>query len=111
MSTRRTDARFKSRFILRSAALVVPPLVVFAFLWRESVRVESTSWWAVAFFVGWVGVWALLDAALLRNYRCPSCGHRIGNSTRLNRSGRDPIRHYCSRCDIEWDTGLSESSG
>jgi hypothetical protein len=110
MTPTKPDRRFKKRYVLRTAILVVPPLVAFVFIWRDGGRFGSALWPAAVFFVAWVLAWIGLDAVILRRYSCPSCGQRIAHPTILSRKAGDPIHYYCSKCDIEWDTGLRESS-
>jgi predicted RNA-binding Zn-ribbon protein involved in translation (DUF1610 family) len=110
MKTLRRDHRFTRRYILRSAILVVPPLVAGVLVWRAWDRSDSAIWLAAIFFLAWIVVWIISDAVMFRTYRCPSCGQRIRHPTIRSRGAGDPIRYYCSKCDIEWDTGLRESS-
>lgn len=110
MKTPTRDHRFTRRYVLRSMILLVPPLVAFVLLWRAGSRFDSAFWPAAIFFVAWIVAWIILDAVMFRAYRCPSCGQRIRHSTIRNRSAGDPIRYYCPKCDIEWDTGLREAS-
>ena len=110
MTTLRRDHRFAKRYMLRSTILLVPPLVAFLFVWRAWGQFDSAFWLAAIFFVAWIVVWIIFDVMLLRAYHCPSCGQKIKNATIRNRSAGDPIRYCCSNCDIEWDTGLRESS-
>jgi hypothetical protein len=109
LSTRKTDRRFRNRYALRNALLLVPPLLALVLIWSGSGRLDLAFWAAVVFFVAWIAVWIVLDARLLRAYVCPSCGRRIPDPTIPNRSAGDPIRYRCSACDVEWDTGLRES--
>ena len=106
----RTDHRFRKRYILRTTCSLVPPLIAFVFVWRDWGQFGVAFWLATAFFLAWIAVWIILDAVMLRAYRCPSCGRRTEASAILDRRAGDPIRYYCSQCDIEWDTGLREAS-
>jgi predicted RNA-binding Zn-ribbon protein involved in translation (DUF1610 family) len=45
----------------------------------------------------------------LEKFVCPNCKKHIAEPTIKIRSEDDPINYYCSKCDIEWETGLSES--
>ncbi len=88
--------------------LFVPPLIALVLMWRG--RSSSGSYWIAAiFFLVWIAGWIMLEAVVLRTYSCPSCGHRIKGPTIPSREAGDPIRYYCPRCDVEWETGLSES--
>jgi len=108
LSTLKTDRRFKTRFILRSAILLMPPLVAFVVMWRSRGQALAV-WPAALFFVVWIVGWIVVEAAILRAYSCPACGRRIGHATTQSRSAGDPIRYSCRECGIEWDTGLRES--
>jgi len=44
----------------------------------------------------------------LKKFVCPNCKKNISEPTIKYRSEGDPINYYCSYCDIEWETGLSE---
>ena len=44
----------------------------------------------------------------LKKFVCPNCKKYISEPINKNRSEGDPINYYCSDCDIEWETGLSE---
>jgi predicted RNA-binding Zn-ribbon protein involved in translation (DUF1610 family) len=85
-------------------------LIAFAFIWRDSGRFEPAFWLATAFFIAWIVLWIILDRRMLHAYSCPSCGQRIKDPVIRNRNAGDPIHYYCSYCDIQWDTGLKESS-
>jgi predicted RNA-binding Zn-ribbon protein involved in translation (DUF1610 family) len=106
----KTDHRFRKRYILRTTISVVPPLIAFAFVWRDWGRFGVVFWIAAVFFLAWIAVWIILDAVMLRAYRCPSCGRRTEASAIQDRNAGDPLRYHCSQCDIEWDTGLREAS-
>lgn len=103
------DTRFKRRYIVRTLLLLVPPLVAFAVLWRESGSMGLRFWLALAFFIVWLLAWIALDRAMLRAYRCPACGQRIRTPTIPHRDVGDPIDYRCPRCDRTWSTGLRES--
>jgi hypothetical protein len=109
MTTSKTDRRFRNRYVLRNIILIVPPLVAFLLVWLDRGNFDFTFWLAIAFFIAWIVAWIFLDAGMLRGYHCPSCGQGIRTETIPERTFGDPIRFYCPKCDIEWDTGLRES--
>ena len=43
-----------------------------------------------------------------KKFVCPNCKKYISEPTIKFRTEGDPINYYCSACDIEWETGLSE---
>ena len=109
MRTPKKDHRFKTRFILRSMLLLLPPLVALIVIWRSWTQADHVPWMAVGFFLIWIALWIIADMVMLRHYRCPTCGQIIKGPTVLRRKAGDPIHYYCGKCDIEWDTGLREA--
>ncbi len=104
------DHRYKRRYLLRTLALIVPPLLALLVLWRTREYADAVPWRVVGFFVVWMALWIVLDTLLLRRYRCPRCRQTIRGPTVIDRRPGEPLRYYCGTCDIEWDTGLRESS-
>ena len=49
-----------------------------------------------ALFLGMV-VW------LVAFYRCPVCGERLKPRPDQN---SEPLRHFCPKCDVIWDSGV-----
>jgi len=110
MTLQREDRRFKRRYVLRNTVLLVPPVCAASFVWLNRVDGGLATWLAAGGFVVWIAFWIILDRRMFQSYCCPSCGQSIKEPTVVARKGGDPIRFYCSSCDIEWDTGLRESS-
>jgi hypothetical protein len=46
-----------------------------------------------------------------RFFKCPQCGTKLGSKDQLGTSDEEPIRFVCSRCQIEWETGLTVPGG
>jgi hypothetical protein len=102
----RTYRRFGFVFLLEGVAGVALLLPVFVFLWARASddRFDAWFWIATAVFVLGAGGGLLRQAARLRRMLCPQCGNLIV------RTDYPPVRHpinfVCTRCDVEWVTGL-----
>ena len=58
-----------------------------------------------------IGVSATIwDKVRLKRFVCPQCRRKLSETTIKHRKEGDPINYYCPDCDIEWETGLSEST-
>lgn len=105
----RYDKRFGRQHMLRNVVLAIPPVIIFAVLWQRGEETDSTTWLLSGFFVLWIAGWILADVFYFKRYRCPACGATIRQPTIVSRKPGDPIRYYCRKCEVEWDTRLRES--
>ena len=109
MSVIKPDYQFKKRYFLRNVGLFIPLAICFLLLWCARGQFNLYFWSVAGLFITGITLWALWDRLLLRSYHCPSCGQKIPSPTIQHRKADDPIRYYCQKCDIEWDTGLKEA--
>ena len=109
MSTSRHDERFGTRNLvivmgcIATGLLTLPAVVPF---WKS-----HPGWlgllvlFAPAICVGGVGL--LLGYRVHRRYRCEECG---GFAVLIPTPAGKPLqyRYHCERCDITWETGMTE---
>jgi hypothetical protein len=102
----RAYRRFGVRVLLEGVVGVALLLPVFAFLWARATRDQFDEWFwiATALFVAGAGGGLLWHARRLRRMICPQCGTLIVRTDAP--LPRHPINFTCTRCDVEWVTGL-----
>lgn len=95
-----------------AVAMVIAVIAVFGVIrGTEDTPTRTASEWVLVSALTWIGVVVaiLVPKAwrLTHRYRCPDCS---GVTTRVA-AALPKVHHYCSTCNIEWDTGLEESDG
>lgn len=101
METRRA-ARFERRF--KITIFAIPLVALVAFL--ATVRLTH-SFLAVSGVFLVAGVWLLFAVArALLRFPCPQCGRLLPRPVDTGDQRRAPLVYPCTRCDVQWDTGL-----
>jgi hypothetical protein len=99
--------RFGARYMLANILSMVPfvPVFVFICLRASSGNFDSWFWLATGFFILGALFGLRWQAYRSRRMICPHCGDLI---LRTNHPApNQPINFICSRCDVEWVSGLS----
>jgi hypothetical protein len=100
------DHRLKVRFVLRILGFLASLGAAWLSSYLEVARDHA------ALIIPICVVSAVLCAGslfvpILFGIRCKSCGQRIRSSrTTQQHDGYAPLHYYCSKCNVEWDTGL-----
>ncbi len=108
---KRKYRRFGKRYLLQNLILFVPLAALFVVAWSRWDKFDMVFWLCIILFVAGVLAALIWERRRLRNFTCPKCGTIIQEPTIKHRQAEDPINYYCSRCDIEWETGLFEADG
>jgi hypothetical protein len=109
MPEMREYRRFGSRYMLLNALSMLPFIPVFIFIWIRAQAMNLDFWLWIAsgiFLAGAVfGLWWQWYRS--RRMVCPKCGSFILRKGHVEAG--EPLNFVCTRCDIEWVTGLSQS--
>jgi hypothetical protein len=98
---------FGQRCFLANFFYLVPGAVAFAYAWRHFDRIGELSLATLALTVFCVCIVTgiVVNAVMLRQFRCPNCGQPINKPAGKPQGGK-PIRFRCHQCDAVWETGL-----
>ncbi len=112
MVVRKKDESYARKHLLINALTMVPFIIGFMMVWKH----VSTAGWDL---VTW-GYFACLTFYAVINFiwqqyrsnrfRCPCCKEEIVDPHQNLEEG-DAIVFFCKTCDIEWETGMNQSSG
>ena len=105
---KRKYRRFGKRYLLQNLILVVPLAALFVVAWSRWDKLDEVFWLCITLFTASVLVALFWERRRLRRFSCPECGTVIQEPTIKHRQPEDPVNYYCSKCDIEWETGLFE---
>jgi len=95
----------------RKEAFIVVPLVLLCVLIGIFAGGDSPTTSVLVIGVILVSIAGTVwQSRRLRRFRCPRCGRSIPEPTIKYRSENEPINYYCPDCDIEWETGLTETT-
>lgn len=108
MPQRKQYLKFSRDFTRKNLALLPILLILFLILFLNWGKLLGNI--AIICFVATILANSIWDYFYLRKFRCPDCGQSISQPTIKHRQPRQPINFYCSRCDVEWETGLKERS-
>ena len=100
--------KFGDNYIKKELFIIAPIILLFILLaifnWENPIIKYSVV--LLIILVAMFGTtW---QKVRLKKFVCPNCKKHIAEPTIKIRSEDDPINYYCSKCDIEWETGLSE---
>lgn len=111
MTVRREHKQFGRRQTLANIPILLIGFGAFAFVLLD-VEVRGLRFWISAsvfvLAICWVAVFEYLR---MRRFSCPACGDRLAKPDFSDFNVGDPICFTCKKCDIEWDTGLSNPDG
>lgn len=97
---------FGIKFLIQNIILLIPLVLLFWFAWANVEQMNIFFWVSAALFILAVVSWMVWDRQRFKNFHCPECGMHILEPTLKARKENDPVNYYCSKCDIEWETGL-----
>jgi len=108
MPARKQD-RLVVRRHLRNVLFLGAPFVLAVVVALYALRHDRMDWFLAALVAGIAiaGLGLLRQESLFKQYRCPDCGDRLPNPPR---KPGERLEYLCSRCDVIWETGFSESS-
>jgi len=102
--------KFGDNYIRKEIFIVVPVILLFvliAFFSGKNSFIAITLT-ILIILVSIIGtIWQTIR---LKKFICPNCGKKISEPTIKYRSEGEPINYYCPNCDIEWETGLTETT-
>jgi len=101
---------FGDTYIRKEAYIIVPILSIFITLacFSNLASFIKTLLIIVLILIAVTGtVW---QSRRLKQFACPACGKKILSPTIHCRRDGDPVNYYCPDCDIEWETGLTETT-
>ena len=108
---KRKCPKYGRGYMLRNVPLIILLAVLFyvSFARAWLGRTDVIFWISLTLFVGVIVVGFFYDRVRLASFYCPLCKELLPHPTIEHRKEGDPINFHCERCDIEWETGLSES--
>jgi len=100
--------KFGDNYIKKELFVIAPIILLFVMLgvfnW-ENPLIKYSFVLLIILIAMFGTTW---QKARLKKFVCPNCKKYISEPTIKFRSEGNPINYYCSDCDIEWETGLSE---
>lgn len=105
---KRKYRRFGKRYLLQNLILFVPLAALFVVAWSRWEKLDAVFWFCITLFVAGVSGALFWERRRLKSFSCPECGTVIQEPAIKHRQPEDPVNYYCSKCDIEWETGLFE---
>jgi len=103
------DLDFKWRPIRILGTLLVLDTVAFYFLWTHFSEFDRVFYVSTAAFVVITSVGLTLQHLIFTRYRCSRCRTLMYRTAESRAPGQNLV-FYCPNCDVEWDTGFSQSS-
>jgi predicted RNA-binding Zn-ribbon protein involved in translation (DUF1610 family) len=99
---------FGNQYIKKEIFIIIPILLLFVLLAFSSTNNPLIKWTLVALLLLVSTIGTIWQTKRLKTFVCPNCKNKISEPTIKYRKENDPINYYCSNCDIEWETGLTE---
>ena len=109
MPKRRNIKKFGRQATLSNLTVGLLGFAAFGFMFVDWPIRGTRFWIATVVFAGaCVSIW-LMDLYRFRTFHCPQCRERLPHPDFDSLDVGDAICFVCKRCDIEWDSGLTES--
>ena len=100
---------FKRRMYFAVLPWIIAAIVCFVLMVIPPPPPTLRFFIGVGGFILSIVIGLVTSQIVLRNFHCPDCGDHIPEPTNTKRLSGDPINYLCKRCDVLWETGLTES--
>lgn len=100
---------FGDKYTKKEIYIVVPVIFMFGLIVFFSGKNSFITMTLVTLLIIVSILGTIWQKKRLKSFICPNCRKKISEPTIKFRKDGDPINYYCQNCDIEWETGLSET--
>lgn len=102
------EDRADRRYRWRGMALRIPLFLLSLLCFVQAIRAAASlqklfTAWLITFLLT-VAAGVVLEFALPRGYRCPSCGRKLGKPKLIGEPDSEEFVHDCEACGIRWHT-------
>lgn len=102
--------KFGRNYLIKNIYVIVPLITLFFLVIYFRGKNNLLFYVSLSLLIGGGIAGTIWDIIRLKKFVCPRCGASISGPTIKHRKEGDPINYYCPVCDIEWETGLYEST-
>ncbi|TYQ13007.1 UNVERIFIED_CONTAM: hypothetical protein Cloal_4053 [Acetivibrio alkalicellulosi] len=109
---KRKCSEFSKKYFFKNMPLIIVAAVSFivGFIRWWNQQTDMFFYISIIVFIISTASGLIFNKIYMTNFRCPVCKKQIPKPVIEYGTENAPINYYCDKCDIEWETGMSQGT-